>query len=98
MNKERLEQITFGILQVIKINANIEILINDEFSYLDLKRAIDDLKRNHLLIDYLGELELTNYGNEELKRLKKTINIGSMIIPDFRYFIDKRGINDVYLP
>ncbi|WP_270597934.1 hypothetical protein [Enterococcus asini] len=100
-SKERLEQISFSILRTVKANANIEILINDEFSYFDLMEALEDLKRNQLLRDYLGKLELTKYGMEELNGLEATMkigNVGNLIIPDFRYFIDKIDINDVYLP
>lgn len=100
-SKERLEQISFSILRTIKANANIEILINDEFTYFDLMKAIEDLKRNQLLRDYLGKLELTKHGMEELINLEATMeigNVGNLIIPDFRYFIEKIGVNDVYLP
>ena len=38
---------------------------------------------------------------EELINLEATMeigNVGNLIIPDFRYFIEKIGVNDVYLP
>lgn len=100
-SKEYLQQISYSILRVVKSNANIEILINDDFSYFDLMRSIDNLKKNQLLRDYLGKIELTKYGMEELTRLETSMgigNVGNMIIPDYRYHIDKIGINDVYLP
>lgn len=99
--KEHLERISYSVLRVVKANANIQILVNDKFSYFDLMKTINDLKNNGLLRDYLGELELTQHGKDELEILENNFrlgNVGKMIIPDFRYFIDKIGINDVYLP
>ncbi|MDU5335814.1 hypothetical protein [Enterococcus sp.] len=100
-SKEHLERLSFSVLRVVESNANIEILINDDFSYFDLMKTINDLKKNGLLRDYLGDLELTKHGLDELRKLESNLdigNVGKMIIPDFRYFVDQIGINDVYLP
>ncbi|MGX7200600.1 hypothetical protein ACWOEH_12245 [Enterococcus nangangensis] len=89
------------ILRVIRNNLNVNFLINDEFSYSDLMKVINDLKKNGLIRDFLGKLELTSIGLSELNRLEQELkfgNIEKLIIPDYKYFIDKIGVNDVYLP
>jgi len=101
ISKENLERVSFSVLSVVKINANIEILLSDTFDYYDLLQTINTLKRNGLLRDYLGELQITDIGLEELTKLETSLGLGKiskMIIPDFRYNIEKIAINEVYLP
>lgn len=102
INKQnRSEWITFGILRVVHANANVSILLNDNFSYYNLMIAVSHLKNNALLRDYSGTLELTKYGKEELTRLEKQFGMGNitkLVIPDFEYIIEQIDIDDVYLP
>lgn len=101
ISESYLERITVTILRIVRNNTNVDFLINDGFSYSDLMKIISDLKKNGLVRDYLGRLELTNNGSKELDRLEKELKFGNvekLIIPDYKYFIAKIGINDVYLP
>lgn len=69
--------------------------------YFKIGQYIKKLKSNGLVRDYLGELEVTQFGINEMNRLQNKMNFGNiekLIIPDFKYFIDKKDLFEVYLP
>lgn len=96
-----IDWINYGVLRVIDSNANVSILLSENFSYFNLMKTLNHLKNNALLRDYSGVLELTDHGKDELIKLERKLemgNVSKLVIPDFKYIIDKIDIDDVYLP
>lgn len=90
-----------SILKIIELNASIDVLLSDEVDFFELKKILDNLKRNNLIVDSFGELHVTKFGKEMIKKMEKELNITNsekLIVPNYNYFIEKKSPLDVYLP
>lgn len=95
------ERVLITFLKIVQKNANVELAINQDMDYYKFNKYLSSLKRNGLVTDLLGKLELTERGVETIKQLEnylKYSNVEKMILPDYRYFIETINENEVYLP
>ena len=100
-NKYYQDRLLFTILKVVKENGNIQILLDDNIDYFELSKILISLKQNGLIRDYLGELEITELGIKEINRIQKLMHFGNvekLVVPEYKYFIEKQSPNEVYLP
>lgn len=94
-------ELVLSILKVIQQDAKVDRLLKNDFNYYNLSQEMNKLKKNNLISDSLGTLEVTRYGYEEIKRIEEMLdysNIEKMIIPDFKYCVEKQSSLKVYLP
>lgn len=98
LNKELMR---YYLLLMIKRDGSIYMLLNEEYSLLDIRLDLNKLENKSFISDSEGYLKITNAGEQELMRIKnknKLSNIESLIIPYHDYKVEKMNLDEVYLP
>lgn len=98
LNKELMR---YYLLLMIKRDGNIYMLLNEEYSLLDIRLDLNKLENKRFISDSEGYLKITNAGEQELMRIKnknELSNIESLIIPYLDYKVEKMNLDEVYLP
>ncbi|MED0666649.1 winged helix-turn-helix domain-containing protein [Bacillus badius] len=89
------------ILQLVKNNGNIQNIISENVSFSMVYAYIRQLKRNGLITDIYGELELTPLGLKKIEELNEEFgrkHSEKWISPQSEYLIEKWDKFRVYLP
>lgn len=90
----------FSVLQLTKHGGDISQIAGEYFSYVQIARAITDLKLNGMITDIEGELEVTSLGKNYMDRLINedlTRKKSPHILPQYKYFSRKIDKYDIYL-
>ncbi|GAA0479901.1 hypothetical protein IRB23M11_23190 [Alkalibacterium sp. m-11] len=99
--KQYSERIYIAVLKIVKNDLDFDILLSESFSYADIGLIIKYLKRNGLVSDLSGYLEVTELGEKYIKDTAKKLRLGNIekfIIPQLKDVIEKNSKFDVYLP
>lgn len=78
---------------------NIERILDVEISIHEFVEVLETLRKNGCLNDLDGELKVTDLGKRRIAKLQKKINAANIIgiLPQYKYFIEKMRITDIYL-
>ena len=94
------EALQHAILTVTRYEAGLDLIEGHTYSYTEIAKMMNRLMKNGLITDLKGDLKITNIGLNylvELNKLNDLGNITNIILPQYRYFIEKVDINKVYL-
>ncbi|MED4354326.1 winged helix-turn-helix domain-containing protein [Schinkia azotoformans] len=98
---KRDERIILLILQLAKNNGNIMNALNENLKFTTIYEYVSHLKRNGLISDLIGELELTPLGNQKYNELNDKFErkfSDKWISPQYEYIIEKWDKFRIYLP
>ncbi|MED3860853.1 winged helix-turn-helix domain-containing protein [Priestia megaterium] len=89
------------ILQLIKHDGNVQSIISQDVDFSMVYGYISHLKRNGLVTDIYGDLQLTDVGIQLINQLNtefKRTHSEKWISPQYEYIIEKWDKFKVYLP
>lgn len=95
------KKLILKLLQLVNKNGNIQNIISKDLDYATVFSYLSVLKRNGLITDLYGDLEVTELGFKKIEELNKEFGnekIHKWISPQDEYIIEKWDKYRIYLP
>ncbi len=93
------DELQYVLLYSVLKNFDLEIINGYKYNYQDIGKELVRLRRNGCISDLSGDLEITEIGLKKIEELEKNNNWNYKldILPQYKYFIEKKGLFDIYL-
>lgn len=95
------EEKTLLLLQVIRVDGNINQLISFGLSFVDILNSLEDLKKKGIVVQNDNGLTLTALGKSMFYSLNRKIGhrgLYKYLMPDYYSRITQLKTDDIYLP
>ncbi|AYC30336.1 hypothetical protein [Paenisporosarcina cavernae] len=92
-------ELQYAVLKSVLLNFNLNIIEGYKYTYRDIAKELTNLRRNGCLSDLEGLLQVTELGHQRIKELElnKNIDYKFNILPEYKYFIEKKDLFEIYL-
>ncbi|HDR7687580.1 hypothetical protein CN993_00850 [Bacillus thuringiensis] len=96
---ENNEELQYAVLSAVIHNFDINLIHGKKYSYGEIGEMLVRLRKNGCISDLSGELKITNIGISRLEELEMENNWNYKlgILPQYKYFVEKKSNFDIYL-
>lgn len=96
MNSDELQ---YAVLKAVNLGFELDIIVGYKYTFRDIGNELRNLRKNGCISDLDGILKITDLGLARIKKLECEYNWSYKldILPEYKYFIEKKGLFDIYL-